>query len=170
MDGRPCKATDRDVIGFCSYYQHLGFLDERLLKTHQCLEKSCGNLERNYNNRYWERQADRKLDRISSKREKKARIQLERNNLIYEDKVRDIMQRWADDVGYEIQIVRVSCTEQGHKVFYVSDKDYDDWADYGVLVEMGNANLPKHGLYLKRIRMPDGSLATRAQYKMAKKR
>jgi len=169
VDGRPCTATDSSVVGFCAFYQHLGFLDERLLAQHQCLEKKCQNLERNYNSRYWEHQANRKLDRMAAKREKKAREQLELGNIAYQDKVREVMQRWADDVGYEIQIVRVSCTEKGHKVFYVSDTDYDDWADYPVLVEMGNANLPQHGIYLKRIRMPDGSLATREQYRLAKK-
>ena len=47
-------------IGYCHYSQHLGYVNDNIIKKHQCLEKQCKYLERYEDNIYWCRREIRK--------------------------------------------------------------------------------------------------------------
>lgn len=70
IDGNPVKTP----VAFCHYKKHYGYMSEKMLKLHGCLQKNCGRL-RKLDCPYWEERRQKKLNA------KLARKQLEERKL-----------------------------------------------------------------------------------------
>lgn len=57
MSNSPNK---ENAIAFCRSYNHMGYLDENMLKKHRCLEKQCPMLSRYEDREYWVKRAIKK--------------------------------------------------------------------------------------------------------------
>ena len=48
------EATKRTAVGYCMHHKHEGNLNAKLVKQHQCIEKTCPFFIK-YNNEYWQK-------------------------------------------------------------------------------------------------------------------
>ncbi len=47
------KISKRNAVGYCHHKKHIGNLNEKKLKEHNCIEKECPYLEKYEDNKYW---------------------------------------------------------------------------------------------------------------------
>lgn len=65
IDGNAVKAP----VAFCHYYKHRGYLTPKLIRTHGCIQRHCGRLEK-LDCPFWE---DRKNRKAMAKQRRKER-------------------------------------------------------------------------------------------------
>lgn len=70
IDGNPVK----NPVAFCHYAKHKGYLSEKMIKIHGCLQKNCSRM-RKLDCPFWE---ERRLRKVNAKL---ARKQLEERKL-----------------------------------------------------------------------------------------
>ena len=75
------KYRTKDPIGYCWYYMHRGYLNTKLMREHECLEKECKYLQKYETHPYWEEVEREKEKKRLRKIEKKKRKQEERERL-----------------------------------------------------------------------------------------
>ena len=51
------QAHPENAVAYCHNLKHLGYLSEKLLKQHQCIQKQCPLLEKYEDNYFWLRRA-----------------------------------------------------------------------------------------------------------------
>lgn len=49
------SVKEGNVVGYCRYHLHPGYLTKSLVKKHKCIEKKCHFLDKSVNPAYWER-------------------------------------------------------------------------------------------------------------------
>ena len=67
MTGQPKK---EDAIAYCHNIKHMGALSKKMVKQHECIQKSCKFFEKNLKSMYW---YGRDCYRANKKREKLVR-------------------------------------------------------------------------------------------------
>ena len=161
----------KKIVGYCHSSIHPGALTRELFEEHGCLEKKCHWFEKNEKASYWSY-----LDQVSRRKEKiqkrKIREKEEQNAKASAlEEVRDILQGYIDDAGYNMEIIRVERLRKDvYKVFYVSENPFADGNRFPAFLEMVKENSPKWRIHLQHIKGVDGRFVTCDEYRAIKKR
>ena len=171
ISGRVQILRKKKIVGYCHSSIHPGALTRELFEEHGCLEKKCHWFEKNAKASYWSY-----LDQVSRRKEKaqkrKIREKEEQNAKAFAlEEVRDILQGYIDDAGYNMEIIRVECLHKDvYKVFYVSEYPFADGNRFPVFLERVKENTPKWRIHLQHIKGADGHFVTCEEYCAIKKR
>lgn len=62
-----CKIRKETPIGYCHYPLHKGYINESILRKHECIGKHCNYLQKNFHHPYWKKREERKKMRKDRK-------------------------------------------------------------------------------------------------------
>ena len=147
----------KNLIGFCHYSLHRGFITRAVLKTHNCDGKGCHYLEKFEEHPFWierKRQKDRKKDRkIIAKN-------AARNKEKKEEAYKTIAIQLSKKFRYSMEIisVRKDANEDKFIVFYISPNPFDDKSYFSMLEKELEKNINRP-VELRHIKEADGSYA-----------
>lgn len=155
--GKAEIVNKKNLIGFCHYAEHKGYITRAVLKTHDCDSKKCHYLERFEDHPFWverKRQKDRRKNNklmaknTAKKREKK------------EEAYKAIAIQLAKKLHYRMEIVSVrkDGSEDRYIVFYISPHSFDD-RSYFSGIEAGLERSIHRPVELRHIKEADGSYA-----------
>lgn len=118
-----------NVMGYCHFFKHRGYITRSILKNHECVKKQCSFLQKNTSNPYWTA-----VERIQAaeKRKKETAKRLKREE---EERQRELVARAqgiADELGYRLRVIRVTKTpgKKHFVLFYISENPWRDWAEF----------------------------------------
>ena len=111
------------IVGYCNLYGHRGFLNLRLLKEHQCIDKKCPYLDKYENSSFWKEKEKNKFCKKLHKQEKR----------YFADRERAMLKRAEElvkEYGYDIKITSIKrLTREGRPInyiFFVSNAMFND--------------------------------------------
>ena len=153
--GGECLFMRKDnLVGFCHFPEHKGYITKNVLKNKECAKKECFYFQKFNDNPYWEAL---ELQKIAEKNKKEAAKQKKRKDEKTQERLVEQAQEIADGLGYTMKIYRVSKLEKNeYAVFYTSNKGYNDYYDFFELaVKFGK--LLKSKVRLKHIKDLEGN-------------
>lgn len=160
INGTVRSVPIKNLVGYCHYSKHRGFVDADLLKKHSCLKKQCTFLERFEECPFWVHHKNQLME----KQRMAERYQAKRVGA-YSTEMKSewipVAQDFAQDLGYPVIVTRISksCASSDRYVInYVSDMRYDDSQKYYSLEESMHAYTGEH-FVLRHVKRPDGVYA-----------
>lgn len=139
--------AENDVVGFCHSIIHPGLIKRSVFKGHKCCDGDtvCVNFEKFDAFPYWQEQEVKAIrkqyrkDLAREKKERKEKLQIEREKAFQLEDVKEKAQGFADKLGYNIHIVSVTHSNRKskkkyYKIVYTSENDYDDCRQYTELL------------------------------------
>lgn len=151
------------IIGYCNYKLHPGALTEKLLKSHECIQKKCPYLKKLEDRKFWIKRKDKTEHKKIVKQEKQIQEQISLN-LITE------AQEFASTYHAELDIMQVNfdADRNSYIIFYISDNPEDDCYDYLDFLH-AYCYEKKAKVELRHIRDMNGNYVTRADKKCYQK-
>ena len=125
-----------NALGYCHYYKHKGYVNEHILKTHECLNKQCPLLEKYEDKSYWIKRKIIKVLKTYHKNNSRGRIRIGDKEYITDNLERlfNIYRRHMDIYGEHPEIVWVSPEEISSRAMY---QNLPRDTTYGVEQERG---------------------------------
>ena len=164
IDGTYRSVAVKNIAGTCHNNIHKGYLDIKLIKQHDCINKKCPFLERFEDYPFWINQANLAREKAHRRRERaKANERSEKTKALSAVRMNILLeaaQGIADRLGYQIIITRVapkvsSAKKYEYIINYVSDLRTDDWHDYfDLALLMGKCHGGRYTL--KHMKFPNG--------------
>lgn len=126
INGKPKCVKTKQIVGFCHYNIHPGYLTKKLLVQQKCIEKNCMYLERFKSTAFWQHHYKEQAKANERKRSKKQRRSERQSN----DAVLQLMHRqaqeYANSLKLDIIITNIEYIDGKYFVFYLSDMLRDD--------------------------------------------
>ncbi len=117
-----------NLIGFCHFPDHKGYITKNVIKNKECVKKECFYFQKFDDNPYW---AALELQKIADKNKKEAAKQKKKKDQEKQEKLVEQAQKIADDLEYTMKIYRVSKLDNDeYAVFYTSNKGHNDYYDF----------------------------------------
>ena len=164
IDGTYRNVAVKNIAGTCHNNIHKGYLDIKLLKQHDCINKKCPFLEKFEDYPFWINQASVAREKARKRREHtKALEKSEKIKALSKARMNILLeaaQGIADRLKYPIIITRValkisSANKYEYIINYVSDLRTDDWHDYfDLALLMGKCHGGRYTL--KHMKFPNG--------------
>lgn len=152
------------LVGYCHNENHKGFLTVSIMNEHECIAKGCNFFEKFEDYPYWVRK-HRKEEQEKVAKEKAARRKenrrlaqenLDRKNANMVARAEELIKSY----GYEnIKIISIHTDKTGGVIFFISDKNENDWYEYRELA-FSMSRIFNKKFMLKHAKLPDGSYAT----------
>ncbi len=135
INGRYIAYGDKEIVGFCHYYLHKGYLTANMLKNHKCCEKECSLLQKFEEYPYWQRMAEAEKAKARNKQKAKNKKIAEAKKRAKQELLLENLKAEAQDMAdywyTPILITRIAKkTKSSYTIFYVSDCDANDWYEY----------------------------------------
>lgn len=145
------------ICGFCHSKLHPGYVSDKLIEEHNCIQKNCKYFEKFPDWPYW----TNKKKMSNKKKIKKYVKKLEEN---YLESLKDLAQETIDTLNLPIIVtsVRENKNKTALNIFYVSD-NLDNTMQYMSFIQEFS-NLIGKEVTLTHARCPDGTLATIYDY------
>ena len=140
LTGDTETVSNKNVIGYCHFSEHKGYVTRNLLKSHKCDTKSCHYLEKYEDNSYWAA-----IDQIKvaecRKKETARRLRQEKEKLQKEWVA--TAQNIANDYGYKVKVIEIRKVPKKKKyiLFYISKISDNDCYRYVNLAKDFGASL-----------------------------
>lgn len=152
------------LVGYCHNENHKGFLTVSIMNEHECIAKGCNFFEKFEDYPYWVRKR-RKEEQEKVAKEKAARRKenrrlaqenLDRKNANMVARAEELIESY----GYEnIKIISIHTDKTSGVIFYISDKNENDWYEYRELA-FSMSRIFNKKFMLKHAKLLDGSYAT----------
>ncbi len=161
LDGSVVETYRNKIVGCCHYNLHPGKMTEKILLKHDCVAKECPFFEKYEKAEYWKQLEARKKAKEKQKRDKAAKKKAASEQEEMTRRVAEEVQYYLDLCGYEVDVIEVRQeTPTRFKVFYVSDKAYNDWREFPEFYgAMGHAH-PNWRVIMQHIRDETGRFVT----------
>ncbi len=157
------------IVGVCHNYKHPGAITIDIMREHDCIKKQCQFFGQNPHSIYWREKREIKAAKAQTKKLKQA----EQKKADELELLRDKWQEIADDLGMEIHIVRVECSDDKwwfHTIYYVSSRAYADFDEYWILIDCLKSFHPHWSFYMRHIKDVDGHYVTTEEYKRRRRK
>ena len=147
----------KNLIGFCHYSKHRGFITRSVLKTHNCDGKMCHYLEKFEDHPFW---IERKKQKDRKKTSKLIAKNTAKNKEKKEEAYKAIAIQLAKKLHYRIEIisVRKDGSENKYISYYISPNSSDD-REYFSGIKAGLERSIHCPVELRHIKEADGSYA-----------
>ena len=131
LDGSVVYIYRGKVVGCCHYGLHPGKMTEKILLKHDCIAKACPFFEKYEDAFYWKQLQCRIKAKEKQKRDKAAKKKVASEQEEMTRRVAEEVQYYLDLAEYDVDVIEVKQeTPTRFKVFYVSDKSYNDWREF----------------------------------------
>ncbi|MDE5769940.1 MAG: hypothetical protein K2H82_11200, partial [Oscillospiraceae bacterium] len=166
IDGKWANHVNRElIIGYCNYKLHPGALTEQLLKSHACMQKKCPYLKRLQDRKFWKDRQDKQEHKKNIRQAKQVQEQLSQD-LLAEARRLALTYHVAPEI--EIMQVMFDAERNFYKIFYISDKPWDDHCNYLDFLH-AYCYMKSAGAEIRHIRDINGNYVTRADKKCYQK-
>ena len=164
LGGSLTKVDKNAIIGYCHNDIHKGYISVSLLNEHDCVGKQCTFFHKFEESPYWIRKS-RKEEADKIAKEKAARRKenrraaeenLARKNANMVSRAKEIAKSHGFD---KFEIISIHTVKTSGVIFYISDKNENDWYEYRELAFWMNKIFNKK-FELRHAKLPDGSYAT----------
>lgn len=172
IDGSFRKVRINNIVGYCKYHLHKGYVNIELLQKHKCIEKKCCFLDKFDIYPFWV-SYNRKEQLKQMKKEENLKIKKQKEEIKKKrQKLNDVLiQRakyWAEVLNFNIVITNAfqksnSDNNCEYIINYVSENAYDDWKEYfNLALHMKRKKSERY--ILKHIKFSNGKYATIADW------
>lgn len=170
LGGAHIRIRRKLLVGYCHNRLHTGKLTQKLMEEHDCLGKECRFFEKYETASYWkERNQKAALKSLLRKQRNHQKEQAQQQEAAALS-LKDQFQRYADDAGYTMQIVRVQEEKQGVlKVFYVSENRFRDGNLFPNFLSRIRQEHPRYSILMRHIQDLDGHCVTVEEYNNRRK-
>ena len=160
LNGTIADVKEEQIVGYCHYELHKGYVSSKLIKIHNCALKECPFLQR-YEPSYWNEQ----LNKERKKRLRKIKkIQDSYEQNLSQDrmeKIKHSAQKIANQYLFPIFITGVSNIKgYVYSIHYVSAERKNDWQKYYQIIDVLKEMYKGLGFTLRHVKKLDGSYAT----------
>lgn len=164
IGGAYAKVDTHSIVGYCHNNDHKGFLTISIMNEHECIQKKCHYFEKFLDYPFWQKRQRkeqlRQLEKEKANRRKEnqklAQKNLERKNSTLLSQANELISKF----GYEnIKIISIHTDKNSGVIFYISDKNENDWYEYRELA-FSMSRIFNKKFILKHAKLPDGSFAT----------
>lgn len=160
VGGGKKPVSPKKIVGYCRSSLHPGRLTQETLEKHKCIEKNCIYLTKFTEASYW-RQYE-----VTGKEARQRHKEREKAEEAFLSELKEQFQEYADEAGYEIQIVQVTRKNfSEYFVFYVSENRFADANRFPFLLNRIRADFPRCRIRLIHIKDVDGHFVTIHEYK-----
>lgn len=114
--------TNKDnAIAYCHHENHIGYLNENLMKKHKCLEKQCRYLEKYEDKHYWIQRSIKQVLKKMKKNNNKGVIYIDSKGFGCADTNIDYLSNYAEKKIKETgEIPEIRYKETTEKVFFLN--------------------------------------------------
>lgn len=158
------KVDTNSLVGYCHNEAHKGFLTVTIMNEHDCINKECFYFEKFEDYPFWRKkqrkEKQEKLRKIKAARRKEnarlAKEKLKRENALMVSRAEELIDKYNYN---NIEIISIHTDKTSGVIFFISDKNENDWYEYREIAFSMNKIFNKKFM-LKHAKLPDGSYAT----------
>lgn len=164
IGGAYATVDTNSIVGYCHNEAHKGFLTVSIMNEHDCIGKECFNFEKFEDYPFWRKkqrkEEQEKLAKVKAARRKAnarlAQENRERKNALMLSRAEELIDKYAYK---NIKIISIHTDETSGVIFFISNKNANDWYEYRELA-FSMSRIFHKKFMLKHAKLSDGSYAT----------